>query len=125
MTCVRRWTAGLLAAAGCAWWIQSVTVADQDLPKRYPRPIVIIGGRTWTFDLRNGRADDALSPRIATTGPVLAISAPSALQAPGDDGFWTSNDTAGAAALVERLARSCRRSTAGRFEASASESRSG
>jgi imidazolonepropionase-like amidohydrolase len=229
MTCVRRWTAGLLAAAGCAWWIQAVTVVGQDLPKVHPRPIVIIGGTIidgsgaparrndaiviqdgrikamglpagrkapkdarlidasgkwilpglidaavhlsqtggldarpdllpdpagrnpssifadirrapapylraylcagvtavlniggppWTFDLRSGRANDALSPRIATTGPVLAMSAPSALQAPGDEGFWTSNDTAGAAALVERLASSTPDLVAVRIDAS-------
>jgi len=213
----RPWTAGMIAAAGCACWIHSATAGSQELPKRYPRPIVIIGGTIvdgsgaaarrndaiviqdgrikatglaagrkapkdarlidatnkwilpglidaavhlaqtggldarpdllpdpsgrayaavladirrvpapylrayvcagvtavlniggppWTFALRSARADEALSPRIATTGPVLALSAPAALQVRGDEAFWTSKDPAGAAALVERLATS-------------------
>jgi imidazolonepropionase-like amidohydrolase len=65
--------------------------------------VLNIGGPPWTFELRNGRADDELSPRIATTGPRISMRAPAALQVPGQDGYWIPGNTGGAA-LVARLA---------------------
>ncbi len=65
--------------------------------------ILNLGGPPWTFELRDGRTGDALSPRIATTGPWIATSAPVGLQVAGDEGYWVSGEAAGPAALVERL----------------------
>ena len=67
--------------------------------------VLNIGGPPWTFELLEGRANDALSPRIATTGPRIADDAPAAPQIVGDEGYWVPGETAGVAALVDRLVK--------------------
>jgi imidazolonepropionase-like amidohydrolase len=67
--------------------------------------ILNLGGPPWTFELREGRADDALSPRTATTGPWIAQSAPAPMQIAGEEGYWVPDEKTNAAALVEKLVR--------------------
>lgn len=65
--------------------------------------VVDPGGAMWGFDLRDGRADDAMSPRIAFSGPLLATFDPPALELGDDDPLWLMKDASGVAAMVERL----------------------
>ncbi len=66
--------------------------------------VVDPGGPTWEFDLRDSREDDALSPRIAFSGPLLATYDPPALEIENDDPIWLMKDEAGVRAQVARLA---------------------
>jgi len=61
------------------------------------------GGPMWEFDLRDSRDDDALSPRIAFTGPLLATYDPPALELENDDPIWLMKDEAGVNGQVTRL----------------------
>jgi imidazolonepropionase-like amidohydrolase len=81
-------------------------------PQRYLRSyicsgitgVVDPGGPMWTFDLRESREDDRLSPRIAVSGPLLATYDPPALELEEDDPIWLMKDETQIAGLVERLA---------------------
>jgi imidazolonepropionase-like amidohydrolase len=66
--------------------------------------VVDPGGPMWTFDLRESREDDRLSPRIAVSGPLLATYDPAPLELEDDDPIWLMKDEAQIAGLVERLA---------------------
>jgi imidazolonepropionase-like amidohydrolase len=66
--------------------------------------VVDPGGPLWTFDLRESREDDRLSPRIAVSGPLLATYDPAPLELEDDDPIWLMKDDAQVAGLVERLA---------------------
>jgi imidazolonepropionase-like amidohydrolase len=68
--------------------------------------VLNIGGPEWTFELRNGRVDDAQSPRIGTTGPALALLAAPGVAEADDRSYWAVASSDHVAALVERLARS-------------------
>ncbi len=68
--------------------------------------VLNIGGPTWTFDLRDGRVDDAQSPRIGTTGPTLALLASPEPGVPGREDFLFATSADQAPVLVERLASS-------------------
>ena len=57
----------------------------------------------WTFDLRESREDDRLSPRLAVSGPLLATYDPAPLELEDDDPVWLMKDDAQIAGLVERL----------------------
>jgi imidazolonepropionase-like amidohydrolase len=87
--------------------------------------VLNVGGPPWTFDLRGGRADDALSPRIATTGPWLTAAAPAAPSSPGDEPSWAPKDPAALAPLVERLAQSHPDLVALRIDASVGAAQAG
>jgi imidazolonepropionase-like amidohydrolase len=64
--------------------------------------VMNIGGPPWTFDLRDGRLDDAQSPRIGTTGPALALAGPpGAAVATSEDLLVAGADQA--AVMVGRL----------------------
>lgn len=66
--------------------------------------VVDFGGPSWVFDLRDSRRDDALSPRIAFTGPLLSTFVPSKLQVGGEP-FWLMKDAPDIEASVRRLAQ--------------------
>lgn len=66
--------------------------------------VLNVDGPEWTFDLRAGREDDSLSPRIATTGPALTAR-PQAGPPPDVRGNRDAAAPPGVAALVDRLAR--------------------
>ena len=66
--------------------------------------VVDPGGPMWTFDLRESREDDRLSPRLAVSGPLLATYDPAPLELEDDDPIWLMKDDAQIAGLVERLA---------------------
>ena len=89
----------------------SVSVDIRRSPAQYLRAylcsgittVLDVGGPAWTFDLRDGRADEALSPAIETTGPSLAlVTAPGPGTAAPDDLLAASSPDA-AAAIVDRL----------------------
>ncbi len=66
--------------------------------------VMNIGGPLSTFDLRDGRTDDALSPRVATTGPVLRLLPPSpAGPTVADERALAANSSEQAAGLIEGL----------------------
>ena len=65
--------------------------------------VVDPGGPMWTFDLRESREDDRLSPRLAVSGPLLATYDPAPLELEDDDPVWLMKDDAQIAGLVERL----------------------
>jgi imidazolonepropionase-like amidohydrolase len=62
------------------------------------------GGPMWGFNLRDSREDDALSPRIAFSGPLLATYDPKALELEADEPIWLMKDQADIGAKVERIA---------------------
>ncbi|MGH9311851.1 MAG: amidohydrolase family protein [Vicinamibacterales bacterium] len=66
--------------------------------------VVDPGGPLWTFDLRESREDDRLSPRIAVSGPLLATYDPPALELDDDEPIWLMKDEGQIGGLVERLA---------------------
>lgn len=66
--------------------------------------VVDMGGPMWEFDLRDSREDDALAPRMAVSGPLLATYDPPALELENDDPIWLMKDAAGVRAMVDRLA---------------------
>jgi imidazolonepropionase-like amidohydrolase len=76
--------------------------------------VVDPGGPMWSFDLRESREDDRLSPRLAVSGPLLATYDPAPLELEDDDPIWLMGRGTGApgsgdsdaqiAGLVERLA---------------------
>lgn len=87
-----------------------------DAIRRNPQPYLIAyicsgitsvvdpGGPMWEFDLRDGRRDDGLAPRIAFSGPLLATYDPKPLELGNDDPIWLMKDEAGIRAQVDRLA---------------------
>jgi imidazolonepropionase-like amidohydrolase len=66
--------------------------------------VVDPGGAMWSFDLRESREDDRLSPRIAVSGPLLATYDPPPLELDDDDPIWLMKDEAQTSGLVDRLA---------------------
>jgi imidazolonepropionase-like amidohydrolase len=66
--------------------------------------VVDPGGPMWTFDLRESREDDRLSPRLAVSGPLLATYDPAPLELEDDDPIWLMKDDIQIAGLLERLA---------------------
>jgi imidazolonepropionase-like amidohydrolase len=66
--------------------------------------VVNLGGPTWTFDLRSGRASDALAPRIATSGPLLVLAGPAPVAPGDDDPVWYLGDAEEAVRRVDQLA---------------------
>jgi imidazolonepropionase-like amidohydrolase len=66
--------------------------------------VVDPGGPMWSFDLRDSRGDDRLSPRMAISGPLLATYDPPPLELDDDDPIWLMKDDAQIGGLVERLA---------------------
>jgi hypothetical protein len=66
--------------------------------------VVDFGGPMWTFDTRDSREDDPLSPRIAFSGPLLATYDPKPLELENDDPIWLMQDAAGIEAQVARIA---------------------
>ena len=68
--------------------------------------VLNIDGPPSTFDLRDGRADDPLSPRIETTGPTLALVLTAQPGGVARGGELSAAGPHGAALLVSRLARS-------------------
>lgn len=66
--------------------------------------VVDPGGALWEFDLRDGRQDDPLSPRIAYSGPLLATYDPPALEVGDDDPIWLMRDAGQTRAMVATLA---------------------
>ncbi len=65
--------------------------------------VVDPGGAMWEFALRDAREEDALSPRIAYSGPLLATYDPPALEVGDDDPIWLMKDSDQVRALVARL----------------------
>jgi imidazolonepropionase-like amidohydrolase len=66
--------------------------------------VVDVGGPMWTFDTRDSRQDDPLSPRMAFSGPLLATYDPKALELDHDDPIWLMKDPADIEAKVARIA---------------------
>jgi imidazolonepropionase-like amidohydrolase len=66
--------------------------------------VVDPGGAMWEFGLRDAREEDALSPRIAYSGPLLATYDPPALEVGNDDPIWLMKDEAQVRAMVANLA---------------------
>lgn len=66
--------------------------------------VVDPGGPMWGFELRDGRHDDPLAPRIAFSGPLLATYDPPALELENDDPIWLMREAARIPQLVERIA---------------------
>ena len=87
-----------------------------DAIRRNPQPYLIAyicsgitsvvdpGGAMWGFDLRDGRRDDGLAPRIAFSGPLLATYDPKPLELENDDPIWLMKDASGVRAQVDRIA---------------------
>lgn len=63
-----------------------------------------MGGPSWTINLRDGRALDHDSPRVAAAGPLLATFEPPALRLEDDPPLWLMRDEAGVRAQVVALA---------------------
>jgi len=65
--------------------------------------VVDPGGPMWGFDLRDGRREDPLAPRMAFSGPLLATYDPPALELEADDPIWLMKDAGQVQGLVDRL----------------------
>ncbi len=63
-----------------------------------------MGGPSWIFNLREGRALDHDSPRIAFAGPLLATHDPKALELEDDEPLWLMKDVDQVRALVALIA---------------------
>jgi len=65
--------------------------------------VVDPGGAMWEFNLRDAREDDALAPRLAYSGPLLATYDPPALEVGNDDPIWLMKDAEQVRAMVANL----------------------
>ena len=65
--------------------------------------VVDFGGAMWEFNLRDAREDDALAPRIAYSGPLLATYDPPALEIGNDDPIWLMKDADQVRTMVSNL----------------------
>lgn len=66
--------------------------------------VVDPGGAMWEFSVREAREDDALAPRIAYSGPLLATYDPPALEVGNDDPIWLMKSADQVRAMVSSLA---------------------
>lgn len=66
--------------------------------------VVDFGGPSWVFDLRDTRADDPLSPRIAFSGPLLATRDPAPLELDDDEPLWLMKDEQTVRVRIAQLA---------------------
>jgi imidazolonepropionase-like amidohydrolase len=66
--------------------------------------VVDPGGPMWVFDLRDSRENEAQSPRIAFSGPLLATYDPKPLELENDEPIWLMKDATQVRSLVDRLA---------------------
>lgn len=63
-----------------------------------------MGGPSWVFNLREGRALDHDSPRIAFAGPLLATHDPKALELEDDEPLWLMKEPDQVRALAALIA---------------------